>query len=128
MIYPDDCIVDFDMRLIDLFQEMEKKSLSVRERITLEFYRIKELLDNRVPSRMKLFTYMEDECYQYCMRHAKGNPFRRYMVFLSEMHELSDEEQGVYDSIGWEFLSLIETTDMQKAYKMPIYKMPILYL
>ena len=24
--YPDDCIVDFDMRLIDLFREMDKKS------------------------------------------------------------------------------------------------------
>ena len=26
--YPDDCIVDFDMRLIDLFNEMAKKELS----------------------------------------------------------------------------------------------------
>lgn len=31
--YPDDCIVDFDMRLIDLFRELDKRSLSVRERI-----------------------------------------------------------------------------------------------
>lgn len=120
MTYPDDCIVDFDIRLIDLFQEMEKKSLSARERITLEYYRIKELLDNRVPTRMELFTYMEDEIYRYCMRHAKENPFRRYMDFLNELHELSDEEQALYDSIGREFLSLIETTDMQKVYKMPI--------
>lgn len=120
VIYPDDCIVDFDMRLIDLFQEMEKNSLSARERITLEYYRIKELLNNRVPTRMELFTYMEDEVYQYCMRHAKENPFRRYMDFLNELHELSDVEQSVYDSIGREFLSLIETTDMQKVYKMPV--------
>ncbi len=118
--YPDDCIVDFDMRLIDLFQEMEKKSLSARERVTSEYYRIKELLSHRVPTRMELFTYMEDEVYQYCMRHAKENPFRRYMDFLNELHELSAGEQSVYDSIGREFLSLIETTDMQKVYKMPI--------
>ena len=120
MAYPDDCIVDFDMRLIDLFQEMEKKSLSARERVALEYYRIKELLNHRVPTRMELFTYMEDEIYQYCMRHAKENPFRRYMDFLNELHELSDGEQSVYDSIGREFLSLIETTDMQKVYKIPI--------
>ena len=69
---------------------------------------------------MELFTYMEDEIYQYCMRHAKENPFRRYMDFLNELHELSDGEQSVYDSIGREFLSLIETTDMQKVYKIPI--------
>lgn len=118
--YPDDCIVDFDMRLVDLFREMEKKSLSTKERIVQEYYRVKELLENRVPTRMELFTYMEDDIYQYCVRHAKENPFRQYMDFLYQLHELSEEEQVVYDSIGREFLSLIETTDMQKVYKMPI--------
>ncbi len=118
--YPDDCIVDFDMRLVDLFKELDKKSLSVKERITLEYYRVKELLNQKTPTRMELFTYMEDEIYQYCMKHAKENPFRHYMDFLNELHELSDEEQTLYHSIGREFLSLIETTDMQKVYKMPI--------
>ncbi|MBD5513703.1 MAG: DEAD/DEAH box helicase family protein [Lachnospiraceae bacterium] len=118
--YPDDCIVDFDMRLVDLFKELDKKSLSVRDRIRQEFYRIKELLDDKVPTRKELFTYMEDDIYQYCMKNAKENPFRRYMDFLYELHELSADEEIVYDSIGREFLSLIETTDMQKVYKMPI--------
>ena len=118
--YPDDCIVDFDMRLVDLFKELDKKSLSAKERITLEYYRVKELLDGKTPTRMELFTYMEDEIYQYCMKHAKENPFRHYMDFLDELHELSDEEQTLYHSIGREFLSLIETTDMQKVYKMPV--------
>ncbi len=118
--YPDDCIVDFDMRLIDLFKELEKKSLSVKERIKQEFYRVKELLDGKVPSRIELFTYMDDDIYQYCMKHAKENPFRRYMEFLNELHELSVDEEVVYSGIGREFLSLIETTDMQKVYKMPI--------
>ena len=118
--YPDDCIVDFDMRLVDLFKELDKKSLSIRERISLEYYRIKELLDGKTPTRMELFTYMEDEIYQYCMKHAKENPFRHYMDFLNELNELSDEEQTLYHSIGREFLSLIETTDMQKVYKMPV--------
>lgn len=118
--YPDDCIVDFDMRLIDLFKEMDKKSLSVKERIKQEFYRVKELLDGRVPTRMELFTYMDDDIYQYCIKHAKENPFRRYMEFLKEMNELSADEETVYSGIGREFLALIETTDMQKVYKMPI--------
>ena len=118
--YPDDCIVDFDMRLIDLFREMDKRSLSIKERIKQEFYRVKELLDGKVPSRMELFTYMEDDIYQYCIRHAKENPFRRYLDFLNEMNELSAAEQKVYSGIGREFLALIETTDMQKVYKIPI--------
>ena len=118
--YPDDCIVDFDVRLIDLFKELERKTLSVKERIRREYYRVKELLDGKVPTRMELFTYMEDDVYQYCMNHAKENPFRRYMDFLHEMQELSKEEEAVYSGIGREFLALIETTDMQKVYKMPI--------
>ena len=118
--YPDDCIVDFDMRLIDLFKELDKKSRSIKERIKQEFYRVKELLDGKTPSRLELFTYMDSGIYQYCIKHAKENPFRRFMDFLNEMQELSAEEEEVYSGIGREFLSLLETTDMQKVYKMPI--------
>ena len=118
--YPDDCIVDFDMRLIDLFREMDKKSLSIQEKIKQEYYRVKELLDGKVPTRMELFTNMDDNIYEYCMKHSKENPFKRYMDFLYEIHELSAEELQVYSGIGREFLQLIETTDMQKVYKMPI--------
>lgn len=118
--YPDDCIVDFDMRLIDLFQEMDKKSLSIKERIKQEYYRVKEFLDGKVPTRIELFTYMDSDIYEYCMKHSKENPFKRYMDFLYEIHELSEEEIKLYSGIGREFLHLIETTDMQKVYKMPI--------
>lgn len=118
--YPDDCIVDFDMRLIDLFRELGKKSLSVKERIKSEFYKVKELLDGKIPTRMELFTYMDDDIYQYCIKHAKENPFRGYMEFLHEMNELSAEEEEVYSGIGREFLTMVETTDMQKVYKMPV--------
>ena len=120
MEYPDDCIVDFDMRLIDLFKEMDKKSLSVKERINKEFYRIKELLEGKVPTRMELFIYMETEIYDYCMKHSKDNPLRKYLEFLNELNELSEYEKQLYNSIGREFISIIEKTDMQKVYKMPI--------
>ena len=120
MEYPDDCIVDFDMCLIDLFQELEKKQLSARERIITEYYHVKERLDGKVPTRMEFFSYMDDGIYQYCIKHAKENPFRRYLDFLHGLGELSEEEEVLYGGIGREFLSLIETTDMQKVYKMPV--------
>lgn len=118
--YPDDCLVDFDMRLIDLFKELDKKSLSIKERIKKEYYRVKELLAGKVPTRMELFTYMEDEVYHYCIKHAKENPFQRYMEFLYDLGELSEEEKRIYSGIGREFLHIIETTNMQKVYKIPI--------
>lgn len=120
IVYPDDCIVDFDMRLIDLFRELDKRSLSIKERIRQEFYRVKERLDGKRPTRMELFTYMEDDVYRYCVKHAKENPFRHYLEYLHDLGELSEEEEKLYAGIGKEFLSLIETTDMTKVYKMPI--------
>lgn len=36
------------------------------------------------------------------------------------MNELSEEEEALYAGMGKEFLSLIETTDMTKVYKMPV--------
>ena len=120
--YPEDCLVDFDMRLIDLFKEMDKKKLTVKIQIQREYFRVKELLDGKRPTRMELFTYMDDDIYQYCVcgGHAKENPFRKYLVFLNEMGELSDDEQKLYTGIGREFIETIETTEMNKVYKMPI--------
>lgn len=118
--YPDDCIVDFDMRLIDLFKKLDQKSLTAKERITHEFYRVKEKLDGKIPTRMQLFTYMDDDVYRYCITHAKENPFRHYLEFLEELHELSETEETLCSGLGKDFLTLIETTDMQKVYKMPI--------
>ncbi len=118
--YPDDCIVDFEMRLIDLFRELEKKRQSVHELIQGEYFRVKELLGGKVPARIELFSRMEDDIYQMCMRNAKENPFRRYMEFLHELGELSEDEETVYNGLGREFLNLLETTDMQKVYKMPV--------
>ena len=118
--YPDGCIVDFDLQLIELFEKLDRKSLTMKQRIRQEYYRIKELLEGKVPTRMELFTYMEDEIYQYCMMHAKENPFRRYLEYLHDLQELPLEEERLYAGIGREFISLMETTDMQKVYKMPI--------
>ena len=120
IVYPDDCLVDFDMRLLDLFRKLDEKSLTVRERIRKEYFRVKELLDGRGPTRMELFTYMEDAIYQDCLRHSKQNPFQDYLKFLEELQELSAKEVELCGGIGREFLSVLETTAMQKVYKMPI--------
>lgn len=117
--YPDDCVIDFDMRLIDLFKEMDKKHLRIRDQIRNEYFRVKELLGKR-PSRMDLFTYMDDDVYQMAIKHAADNPFKRYLNFLKELDELMPEEDALYGGIGREFIGLIENTNMSKVYKMPV--------
>lgn len=117
--FPDDCLIDFDMKLIDLFSEMDKKHLKVRDQIRNEYYRVKELL-GRIPSRMDLFTYMDDDIYRVAIAHSKDNPFKRYLDFRNELGELTEEENLLYSGIGREFINLIENTNMSKVYKMPV--------
>ena len=118
-VFPDDCLIDFDMKLIDLFSEMDKKHLKVRDQIRKEYYRVKEFL-GRIPSRMDLFTYMDDDIYRAAITHSKDNPFKRYLDFRKELGELSEGENILYRGIGREFINLIENTNMSKVYKMPV--------
>ena len=117
--FPDDCLIDFDMKLIDLFSEMDKKHLKVRDQIRNEYYRVKEFL-GRIPSRMDLFTYMDDDIYRVAITHSKDNPFKRYLDFRKELGELTEEENLLYSGTGREFINLIENTNMSKVYKMPV--------
>ncbi len=96
-VFPDDCLVDFDMQLIDLFAEMDKKSLRLKEQIQMEYFRIKELLGRR-PSRMDLFTYMDDSIYQLTITHSKENLFKDYLSYLNDLKELTREEIDFYQS------------------------------
>ena len=117
--YPDDCLIDFDMKLIDLFAQMDKKQLKVKDQIRNEFYRVKDMLGKR-PSRIELFTYMDDDIYQMAITHSKENPFKRYLEYLKNLRELTSEEELFCEGIGREFISLIENTNMSKVYKMPV--------
>ena len=112
---PDDCIVDFDMRLT----EMDKKHLRIKEQIVKEYFRIKENLGHR-PSRMDLFTYMDDDIYQFTISHPKDNVFKNYLGFLKETGEIDESESFLVDGIAKEFLNVLETTNMTKVYKMPV--------
>ena len=118
--FPDDCMIDFDLELIDLFAEMDKRTLRVKDCIRGEYYRVKNLLD-KSPSRLELFTYMDDDVYQLAMQHSKENPFKRYLDYKKELDELSEDESAFLQDIdGRDFIHLIETTNMTKVYKMPV--------
>lgn len=117
--FPEGCLVDFDFRLVDIFKEQAERELNVVAKIKKEFYLIKEDLGH-VPSRVELLTCMNEEVYENIKSKAKLNPFRDYMNFLNENNELNEDERKLYNSIGKEFINLIETTGMSKTYKMPV--------
>lgn len=117
--FPDDCMVDFDLKLIDLFAEMDRKHLKLKDQVINEYFRVKDLLGKR-PTRLDLFTYMDDNIYETAITHSKDNPFKRYLEFLNDLGELSQIEVEFYKGIGREFISLFENTNMSKVYKMPV--------
>ena len=119
LLFPDDCLVDFDMKLIDLFAKMDRKHLKFRDQVINEYFRVKEFLGKR-PSRLDLFTYMDDNIYETAIRHSKDNPFKKYLEFLNDIGELNQIEEEFYKGIGREFISLLENTNMSKVYKMPV--------
>lgn len=119
--YPQDCVVDFDLKLLDLFRRMEEGSRKGPQAVMREYRRVKELLQ-RVPTRVELFMHMDEGVYQYCLKHKKENPFRHYLRFRSEAGDgdLEDEKFKWIGTDAGEFLELIEQTSMQKSYKMPV--------
>lgn len=52
-VYPDDCLVDFDLELIDLFQRQRVQEQGITEQIETAFYTVKEELGH-IPSRTEL--------------------------------------------------------------------------
>ena len=82
--FPDDCMVDFDLKLIDLFAEMDRKHLKLKDQVINEYFRVKDLLGKR-PTRLDLFTYMDNNIYETAITHSKDNPFKRYLEFLNDL-------------------------------------------
>lgn len=120
LTFPDDCLVDFDMQLIDLFKQLEKRGLNIKEQIDREYRRVYELLGERVPTRKELFTYMDDAVYTLCLKNAKYNIFKNYLAYRKDLGVLDAAEMELAAGVGREFLHLLETTDMSKVYKMPV--------
>ena len=107
------------MKLIDLFSEMDKKGLKIKDQIDSEFFRIKDQLD-KIPTRIEFFTYVDDQIYELMIGHAKDNPLKNYIEYLNSFGLLTHEEKMLYQGIGREFINYIETTNMSKVYKMPV--------
>ena len=117
--YPEDCYIDFDFQLIDLFKIQASQELRVKDKILLEYESVKEDLNHR-PDRMDLFLKMDDYILNSMKRNSKLNLFRDYLTFLSDKDELTNEEKALVDTKAHEFLKVLETTSMTKSYKMPI--------
>ena len=92
--FPEDCLIDFDFRLIDIFKSLAEKEMKIKDRIKEQYLIIKEDLGHR-PSRVEFLTYMDEEIYENIKSKANINPFKDYMNFLNENNELIEEEKAL---------------------------------
>ena len=107
--YPDECHVQFDFNLLDLFREMAKSD-PLDKRMKDEYCRIKEDLGRR-PTRADMY-------------YRADIPIREYLkdgwlAWLNSIEELTEVEREWVGTPAEEFLQDIERTSMSKAYKMP---------
>ena len=117
--YPEDCFVDFDFRLVDIFEKMRKANQKIEDMIKEEYFNVKLGLEH-IPSRIELFTYMDNDLYSNIKKKAKINVFRDYVKFLDSVNELNEGERLFVNTFGHDFIKFIETTSMSKTYKLPV--------
>lgn len=108
--YPDGCQVNFDFRLIDLFNEMRKHD-PLQKRMKDEFYRLKGELQ-RCPTRVDVFEGCDIELTHFLQEGG-------WLGFLKQVDELTGEEEVWLSNEVKDFLREIESTRMAKSYKMP---------
>jgi len=108
--YPEGCNVQFDMKLMDLFEEL-KKNDKLQYRLEAEFFRLKEQLGVR-PSRMDLYEGSDLPTREF---FKNG-----YLAFLKQYNELNDEENNWLGTDVEKFLLELEKMNLQKLYKIPV--------
>ena len=116
--FPEECIVDFDFKIIDIFKKQAEREMKVKDKVKEQFEVVTQMLGYR-PSRVELFTYIDDEVYQN-IRSKAMNPFSNYLEYIKENDKLTHDEEILYNSRGREFINMIEPTSMSKTYKMPV--------
>lgn len=117
--YPEDCFVDFDFRLIDIFKKQEEQEKTIKDKIIDEFYRVENKVGH-IPTRVEFFKYIDPEVYKMMKKVSKLNVFNDYLSFLKKLGKLNISEELLVESIGHDFIKIIETTSMSKTYKMPV--------
>lgn len=117
--YPEDCRIDFDFRLVDIFKKLATKEMKIKDIIKEEYFKVKEQIGHR-PNRVELFNNMDYGVYSEMKKKSTFNIFNDYLGFLKENNELTEDEILFINTRGYDFIKMIETTSMSKSYKIPV--------
>lgn len=110
------CTVNFDLRLLDLFEELRRHD-PLPARLKTEYFRLKADLGRR-PLRLDIHVGSDIDAREFLSpRHLQ--PHRGYLRVLADLGELTPEEEGWLGTEVEEFLIDLENTAMSKLYKIP---------
>jgi hypothetical protein len=110
--FPEGCIVNFDLRIIDLFEELAVRDpLPIRMKDT--YWRVKQSLGRR-PNRFDIYEGSDIPIREY-LRDG-------WLRFLESVGDLEPEEEQWLGSPAEDFLIEIEQTRFTKSYKIPTIK------
>ncbi|WP_067726905.1 DEAD/DEAH box helicase family protein [Oceanobacillus damuensis] len=111
-VVPASCEIHFETEVINLLEEMRKKRSSRKERVFLDYLKVKEKLGRR-PAYKEVHLLGTINSKEY--RQA----FSGYFAFLNEYGELTDHEAEVYKK-HYRWLNKVEKEQMSKSYKMVV--------
>lgn len=109
-----DCLLHFDLDVIDLLEEMSRKHRSYRQQIIDAYFELKVELGRRP-------TYLEMYLNSQIQELNLPREFGSYVGLLYEAGELTSEETTVFKKFN-ELLNEMEKTVMSKSYKMVVLK------
>ncbi len=107
--YPERCVIHFDFRIIDLFEELAQRD-PLPQRLKDTYYQIRDRLGRR-PTRLDIY-------------EGSDIPIREYLKngwlrFLESVSDLREHEEDWLDTAVEGFLKEVEGTRFSKAYKIP---------
>lgn len=109
---PETCEINLETEVIDLLKELRRKRSPRRDRIYIDYVKVKEYLGRR-PTYREVHLYGSENSKEY--RQAFGG----YFAFLYKYDELNEFEKDVYDTYYY-WLNKVEKEQMTKSYKMVV--------
>lgn len=107
--YPEGCTVNFDFRVIELFEELAKSD-PLKQRLQDTYWRVKRAVGRR-PTRLDILEGSDIPMREF-LREG-------WLRFLLTVGELTDEETAWLGTPAESFLREVERTSLTKAYKLP---------
>ena len=110
---PQGCHANFDLKLIDYFEQERDKKKPLKEKLIHEFMRVETQL-NEIPSMMDIEAHGKYPVDIYI------KTFKSWLNFLVDIERATTDELKIWkNNIGKDFLSFLEKTAMTKSYKIP---------